>query len=221
MNIQSPSLLPSMIVSQQSEGALIGATHSKVTASATHLPSQSGKVTEPKETSQPQLNQQATTRSKPWTPPKPALPLTAALTAMSYSLSESEFSADGDEAEPRSEGPETLNIVPALTLTTPSKTVYSRPVLQRTTPIQPGDRTGTTAIKHVTTCADRPCFPGVVCEPAIDGGFRCGRCPVGYTGDGRACRGKAPCLQYLLNDIKKLNANCTHAETLTKSLSAF
>ncbi|KAK2857120.1 hypothetical protein Q5P01_005855 [Channa striata] len=39
-----------------------------------------------------------------------------------------------------------------------------------------------------TTCAERPCFPAVQCEPTVDGGFRCGRCPVGYTGDGQACR---------------------------------
>ncbi|XP_056299805.1 von Willebrand factor D and EGF domain-containing protein isoform X2 [Pseudoliparis swirei] len=38
------------------------------------------------------------------------------------------------------------------------------------------------------TCADSPCFPGVPCELAATGSFRCGRCPYGYTGDGVACK---------------------------------
>lgn len=180
-----------MIISQQSEGALTGATPSKVTPSGPHLSIHSAKVTQSKKTTQPQLNHLASTQAKPWTPQRPPLPLTSALTALSYSLSESEFSADGDEAEPGSEGPEMLQVFPASTFTTPGKTVYSGSLLQRATSIQPGDRSDTTADKHVTTCADRPCFPGVLCEPGMDGGFRCGRCPVGYTGDGRACRGKA------------------------------
>ncbi|XP_041798658.1 von Willebrand factor D and EGF domain-containing protein [Chelmon rostratus] len=40
---------------------------------------------------------------------------------------------------------------------------------------------------HHVTCADSPCFAGVPCEPTITG-FRCGRCPYGYTGDGVACK---------------------------------
>ncbi|XP_037617334.1 von Willebrand factor D and EGF domain-containing protein isoform X1 [Sebastes umbrosus] len=166
-------MVPHVTVSKQSERALTGATP--------------GKVTQSKQTTQPQLNHLASTQTKPWTPPRPAFPLTAALTAPLYSLSESEFSADGDEAEPGSEGPEMPQMGPALTFTTPGKTVYS-PSLQRATAIQPGVRIGMTVDKHVRTCADRPCFPGVPCEPAMDEGFRCGRCPVGYTGDGRACR---------------------------------
>ncbi|KAA8579664.1 hypothetical protein FQN60_006757 [Etheostoma spectabile] len=138
--------------------------------------SKSGKVTQPKHL--------ASTQTRPWTPARPAFPLTAALAALSYSLSESEFSADGDEDETGSEGPEVL------AFTTPAKTVYDSP-FQRAPSIQPGVRSGTVADKHGKTCADRPCFPGVPCEPAWDGGFRCGRCPVGYTGDGRACRGNA------------------------------
>lgn len=173
----------STIIFQQSERPSAGTTPSKVTPSSPHLSTQSAK-----HTTQPQLRHLASTQSKPWTPPRPALPLTAALTALSYSLSESEFSADGDEADPGSEGPKIVQAVPALTFTTPGKTVYSSPLLQRTTSFQPVDRSDTTV--HVTTCADRPCFPGVLCEPAMDGGYRCGRCPVGYTGDGRACRGK-------------------------------
>ncbi|XP_054480085.1 von Willebrand factor D and EGF domain-containing protein [Anoplopoma fimbria] len=172
-------MVPHVTVSKQSEAALTGSPPSKVTPPAPHLSTQSGKVTQTKQTTQPKLNHLASTHAKPWTPPRPAFPLTAALTALSYSLSESEFSADGDEAEPGSEEPE---MVHALSFTTPSKTV------QRATSIQAAGRSGTTANRHVTDCADRPCFPGVPCEPSIDEGFHCGRCPVGYTGDGRACR---------------------------------
>lgn len=192
VSVRSPSFLPSLIISQQSGGALTGATTSRVTPPAPHL--STGEVTQPKKTTQPQLNHLASTQVKPWTPPRPARPLTAALTALSYSLSETEFSADGDEAEPGSQGPEVLlPVIPSLTFTTPGRTIYSS-ALQRATPIQPGVMSAMTAEKYMMSCADRPCFPGVQCEPAMDGGFRCGRCPVGYTGDGRACRGIAPCL---------------------------
>uniref|UniRef100_UPI0037E70201 von Willebrand factor D and EGF domain-containing protein n=1 Tax=Semicossyphus pulcher TaxID=241346 RepID=UPI0037E70201 len=171
--------VPHVTVSK-SEEAL--PTPSRVTPPIPHLSTQS------KQTTKPQLNHLTSTQAKPWTPQRPVLPLTAALTALSYSLSESEFSADGDEAEPGSEGPEMPHIFPALTFTTPGKTVYSSSMVQRATSIPPGMRSATTADKDVTTCADRPCFPGVPCDPTIDGGFRCGRCPVGYIGDGRSCR---------------------------------
>lgn len=172
---------------------------------------------QPKHTTQSQLNLPSA-HSKPWTPTRPAVPLTAALTALSYSLSELEFSADGDEAEPGFEGPEMPQMVPALTLTTPGKTVYSFP-LQRATSSQPGARSGTTAGK-MTTCTDRPCFPGVECEPVVDGGFHCGRCPVGYTGDGRACRGTNACLQ-LLFDYNKKQVSLSVVIGQTCSLSVF
>lgn len=177
---------------KQSEGALTGGTAVKVTPPAHQLSTQPGEVLQPKYTIQPQLKFPST-HAKPWTPARPAVPLTAALTALSYSLSDLEFSADGDETEPGSEGPEVPQMVPVLTFTTPGKTVYSFP-LQRATSSQPGARSGTTSDKHMTTCADRPCFPGVQCEALMDGGFHCGRCPVGYTGDGRACRGMNLCL---------------------------
>ncbi|XP_044150000.1 von Willebrand factor D and EGF domain-containing protein [Bufo gargarizans] len=38
------------------------------------------------------------------------------------------------------------------------------------------------------TCADSPCFRGVHCEPSVEGGFKCGRCPFGYYGDGLTCQ---------------------------------
>lgn len=177
--------------SQQSEAALVSSTPLKVTPPTPHLSTQPHEATKSKQTTVPQLNHLTSTQAKPWTPPRPVLPLTAALTALSYSLSESEYSADGDEAEPGSEVPQVL---PALPFTTPGKTVYGS-LLHRATSAQPGARSPTTAGKPPTTCADLPCFPGVQCEPTVDGGFSCGRCPVGYTGDGRACRGTPASLE--------------------------
>lgn len=136
------------------------------------LPSpQSAKVT--KQTLQSQISYLKPTQARPWTPPRPALPLTAALTALSYSLSESELSADGDEDGTGPEVLETSHTDPAV----PDRTTQSK------------DRGSAAVDIHKVTCADRPCFPGVPCEPTADGGFHCGRCPVGYIGDGRACRG--------------------------------
>uniref|UniRef100_W5LYN5 von Willebrand factor D and EGF domain-containing protein-like n=1 Tax=Lepisosteus oculatus TaxID=7918 RepID=W5LYN5_LEPOC len=50
-------------------------------------------------------------------------------------------------------------------------------------------------VEKKLTCADMPCFNGVQCEPTQDGGFKCGRCPNGYTGDGRVCKAvcRHPC----------------------------
>ncbi|XP_034465210.1 von Willebrand factor D and EGF domain-containing protein isoform X3 [Hippoglossus hippoglossus] len=176
-------VVPRVTVSQQVAAALTGVTPFRVTPPAPHLSTR--EVTQSKQATRPQLNHMVSTHAKPWTRPRPALPLTAALTALSYSLSETEFSADGDEAESGLEGPETPQMVPALTFPTPGK--MGSP-LQRATSVQPGVRSGQTTHNHVTTCASMPCFPGVQCEPAVDGGFSCGRCPVGYTGDGRVCR---------------------------------
>ncbi|CAM5147132.1 unnamed protein product [Eretmochelys imbricata] len=38
------------------------------------------------------------------------------------------------------------------------------------------------------TCANTPCFNRVQCEPAKDGGFKCGHCPSGYNGDEITCQ---------------------------------
>ncbi|CAM4534587.1 unnamed protein product, partial [Lepidochelys kempii] len=38
------------------------------------------------------------------------------------------------------------------------------------------------------TYANTPCFNRVQCEPAKDGGFKCGHCPSGYNGDGITCQ---------------------------------
>lgn len=43
------------------------------------------------------------------------------------------------------------------------------------------------------TCRDRPCFPGVPCVDGPDGGFRCGNCPRGFTGDGITCKPEVTC----------------------------
>ncbi|MBI5542635.1 MAG: trypsin-like serine protease [Deltaproteobacteria bacterium] len=42
---------------------------------------------------------------------------------------------------------------------------------------------------EVHTCAETPCFPGVVCTDvtAPQTGYRCGDCPPGYNGDGQTC----------------------------------
>ncbi|XP_060128592.1 uncharacterized protein LOC118092273 [Zootoca vivipara] len=41
----------------------------------------------------------------------------------------------------------------------------------------------------ITNCANRPCFPGVVCidRKPPDIGYLCGRCPTGLSGNGRIC----------------------------------
>lgn len=39
-------------------------------------------------------------------------------------------------------------------------------------------------------CGSESCFSGVQCELAKDGGFKCGSCPSGYSGNGITCEGK-------------------------------
>ncbi|XP_035829090.1 protein jagged-1a-like [Aplysia californica] len=43
-------------------------------------------------------------------------------------------------------------------------------------------------------CAEQPCFPNVSCSSET-GGFRCGPCPPGYTGNGIRCVGLSPCTE--------------------------
>ncbi|CDW53687.1 cubilin [Trichuris trichiura] len=46
----------------------------------------------------------------------------------------------------------------------------------------------------VDECLENPCFPGVHCSNT-PGGFKCGSCPVGYTGDGARCWDVDECAQ--------------------------
>ncbi|XP_036070331.1 von Willebrand factor D and EGF domain-containing protein [Oryzias melastigma] len=167
-------------VDSESKGTPAGAKVYEMTPSRQVYP-----IAKPQQNPKPRLNYQVTTRAKPWTPPKPAVPLTAALTALSYSLSESDFSADGEDSESRSEDTRVQRT--ELMLTTQRETVDNSPPLQ-TSSIREGVRSGTSAYKLPVSCSERPCFPGVQCQSSMEGGFRCGRCPVGYTGDGRKCQ---------------------------------
>ncbi|XP_030057028.1 LOW QUALITY PROTEIN: von Willebrand factor D and EGF domain-containing protein [Microcaecilia unicolor] len=69
--------------------------------------------------------------------------------------------------------------------TVPMKVTVSSPILEPMVTVK----------LPVVTCADSPCFLGVPCEPREVGGFKCGRCPYGYYGDGVTCKAicRYPC----------------------------
>ncbi|XP_019897969.2 von Willebrand factor D and EGF domain-containing protein isoform X2 [Esox lucius] len=131
-----------------------------------------------------------------WTLPKAVAPLTAALSSPAYV--EFEFSADGALTSPGSDSPDHPHELPLTRPFTNSARRYQdtplfAPSRHRAASHKPhrGTRIGEAAAaerERPLTCADLPCFPGVPCQPTGDGGFGCGRCPVGYTGDGRACQ---------------------------------
>ncbi|RVE75075.1 hypothetical protein OJAV_G00013190 [Oryzias javanicus] len=167
-------------VDSESTGTPAGAKLHEMTPSRQVYP-----IVKAQQNPQPRLNYQVTTRAKPWTPPKPAVPLAAALTALSYSLSESDFSADGEESESRSED---ARVQRTELMPTTQREAADKSPPQQTGSIRDGGRSDTSAYKRPVSCTERPCFPGVQCQPTMEGGFRCGRCPVGYTGDGRKCQ---------------------------------
>ncbi|XP_058617446.1 von Willebrand factor D and EGF domain-containing protein isoform X2 [Onychostoma macrolepis] len=130
-------------------------------------------------------------RPRPWTPPDSQKPLTAALTSLSFSFPESEFSADGGLGA-RIQDPYETQPLPQESFTYLGEQSQTK-ILDNQATLQNGRHQSKS--KNVVlleersfTCADVPCFPGVHCELAWDGQPRCGRCPLGYTGDGRMCR---------------------------------
>ncbi|XP_028837191.1 von Willebrand factor D and EGF domain-containing protein isoform X2 [Denticeps clupeoides] len=102
---------------------------------------------------------------------------------------ESEYSADGalstldsrieDESEPQ-----VRLTVPGQHASTPSRNTLSLTQPQLALPNSDARLTEHNGMN----CADLNCFHGVQCVATAAGGYRCGRCPIGYTGDGRACR---------------------------------
>lgn len=131
-------------------------------------------------------------RPRPWTPPDSQKPLTAALTSLSFSFPESEFSADGGLGagiqDPYETQPLPLESFTYLGEQSQTEILDNQPTLQNGRH-QSKSKNVALLEERSFTCADVPCFPGVHCELAGDGQPRCGRCPLGYTGDGRMCRG--------------------------------
>ncbi|XP_069853466.1 von Willebrand factor D and EGF domain-containing protein [Dipodomys merriami] len=54
---------------------------------------------------------------------------------------------------------------------------------------------GKSGSTKTSTCTKSSCFLGVSCVPTRDGHFKCGRCPLGYYGDGISCKAicRHPC----------------------------
>ncbi|XP_076866135.1 von Willebrand factor D and EGF domain-containing protein isoform X2 [Brachyhypopomus gauderio] len=129
-------------------------------------------------------NTSGTSTSSQW-------PITAALASVTFSISESESSADGalEDSEEKAHDlrPSGRDRLPILgwqrQVLSPSIHPRSMHGVRRwwsPVPAQVLDRS--------VTCAGITCFPGVQCERAGETSSRCGRCPLGYTGDGRTCR---------------------------------
>ena len=61
-------------------------------------------------------------------------------------------------------------------------------------------------------CANTPCYAGVLCTdlaPPRDG-YKCGKCPPGYTGDGETCVDEDEC--------EKNNGGCDKLTTCTNNV---
>lgn len=172
-------------------GGFAGVTSGKVT-----LPHTSRHVEALRQT-QKQSSLATISQARPWTPPDNQRPLTAALTSLSFSFSESEFSADGglgagiqDPYESQPLPQESFTYLGELSHT---QSLGNQPALE-TGRHQSKTRNVVFLEERSFTCADVSCFPGVHCELAGDGQPRCGRCPLGYTGDGQMCRGNSTCI---------------------------
>nr|XP_055074214.1 von Willebrand factor D and EGF domain-containing protein [Misgurnus anguillicaudatus] len=143
------------------------------------------------ETPSQQPSQFTISQSRPWTPPNAQPPLTAALTSLSFSLSESEFSADGDFEtgiqDPYETQPLSKDSFIYLGEPTQSQSLDTQQSF-RNSRVQSKSGNVVVLEERSFTCPDVSCFPGVHCEIKEDGKIGCGRCPLGYIGDGRTCR---------------------------------
>ncbi|KAL2087935.1 hypothetical protein ACEWY4_016763 [Coilia grayii] len=155
-----------------------------------------------------------------WTPAQRLQ--TAALTALSFSFSDAEYSGDGalEPGERDGEDDSDGDPRPVFPFTTPARRIHTpsfgpggagstqarittprmggisligrrEPVLQAVTDPEPELELDLAPL----SCEDEPCYPGVQCIPRTGGGYRCGRCPINYIGDGRSCRAvcRHPC----------------------------
>ncbi|XP_061172263.1 cartilage oligomeric matrix protein-like isoform X2 [Saccostrea echinata] len=76
------------------------------------------------------------------------------------------------------------------------ETRYLREVLSRCDMCRgrTGQPTDTYSRERIFTCQDKPCFDNVPCEDTSRG-YRCGRCPANFIGDGITCVPKITCEQ--------------------------
>ncbi|XP_009294487.1 von Willebrand factor D and EGF domain-containing protein [Danio rerio] len=166
-------------------GGFAGVTSGKVT-----LPHTSRHVEALRQT-QKQSSPATISQARPWTPPDTQRPLTAALTSLSFSFSESEFSADGGLGagiqDPYESQPLPQESFTYLGEQSHTKSLSNQPALEKGR--HPSKTSNVVLLEERSfSCADVSCFPGVHCELAGDGQSRCGRCPLGYTGNGQMCR---------------------------------
>ena len=70
--------------------------------------------------------------------------------------------------------------------------------------------TGIHCTEDVDACADQPCFGNVTCNDNIapQSGYTCGKCPMGYTGDGLKCSDIDECV----NGTHQCNHTCINED---------